>query len=77
MCLFGSAMNFYGGTGESSQKYIVKAPGDNTQRRVCESARKIGNRICECMIFEIANIRVIQQDDSCGFVPPSNSDDEN
>ena len=60
MCLFGSAMNFYGGPGESSHKYFVKAPGDNTQGRVPEFARQIANRIYECMIFEVANERVMQ-----------------
>ena len=52
--LFGSALNFYGGPGESHHKYFVKAPGDNTQRRVAEFAKQISNRIYENMIFEIA-----------------------
>jgi hypothetical protein len=29
---YGSAMNFYGGTGESAHKLFVKAPGQKTQR---------------------------------------------
>ena len=69
-------MIFYGGTGESSHKYFVKAPGDNTQRRVRAFVRQIVNRMYECMIFEIANERVIQQDDTYGIVHPSNSDDD-
>ena len=54
MCLFGSALNFFGGPGESHHKYFVKAPGDNTQRRVSEFAKQIANRIYENMIAEIA-----------------------
>ena len=38
MCLYGSAMNFYGGPGEASHKSFVKAPGARTQRRVGEFA---------------------------------------
>ena len=44
----------FGGPGESHHKYFVKAPGDNTQRRVSEFAKQIANRIYESMIFEIA-----------------------
>ena len=29
---YGSAINFYGGTGESAHKHFVKAPGQKTQR---------------------------------------------
>jgi hypothetical protein len=32
ICLFGSAINFYGGPGEASHKSFVKAPGLKTQR---------------------------------------------
>ena len=35
---YGSAMNFYGGTGESAHKSFVKAPGQKTQQRVSEFA---------------------------------------
>ena len=35
---YGSAINFYGGTGESAHKIFVKAPGLKTQRRVSEFA---------------------------------------
>ena len=62
ICLFGSAMNFYGGLGESCHKYFGKAPGDNTERRVLEFARQITHRIYEWMVFEIANEKVMQQD---------------
>ena len=54
----------------------MKAPGDNTQRRVRESTRQIANRIYECMIFEIANERVTQQDNTYEIFHPSNSDDD-
>ena len=52
--LFGSAIIIFCGPGESHHKYFVKAPGDNTQRRVSEFAKQIANRIYESMIFEIA-----------------------
>ena len=38
MCLFGSAINFYSGPEEASDKSFVKAPGTKTQRRVGEFA---------------------------------------
>ena len=34
MQLFGSAMNFYGSTGEANHKVFVKDPGTNTQKRI-------------------------------------------
>ena len=71
MCLFGSGMNFYGGPGESAHKYFVKAPGDNTQRRVCEFAKKIANIIYECMIFEIAKEKVRQKKEEYEVICPS------
>ena len=40
MCLFGSAINIYGGPGEASHKSFVKAPGLKTQRRMCEFAKQ-------------------------------------
>ena len=52
MCLFGRPMNSYGGLGESSYEYFVKAPGDKTERRVHEFARQIAKRIYECMILK-------------------------
>ena len=59
MLLFGSAMNFYGGPGESAHKYFVKIPGDNTQRRVSEFAKQIAERLYESMIFELAHEHVL------------------
>ena len=38
---YGSAINFYGGTGESTHKHFVKAPGQKTQRRVSEFASQV------------------------------------
>ena len=69
MCLSGSGVNFYGSPGESAHKYFVKAPGDNTQYRVHEFAKQIANRIYECMIFKIANERVLQQEDDYEIIP--------
>ncbi len=54
MLLFGSAMNFYGGPGESAHKFFVKQPGYNTQRRVSEFAKQVANRIYETMVLNIA-----------------------
>ena len=51
MCLFGSGINFYGGPGESSHNFFVKAPGYNTQRRPSEFAKQVSNRIYECMVL--------------------------
>ncbi len=38
--LFGSGINFYGGTGESAHKQYIKIPGQRTQRRVSEFAQQ-------------------------------------
>ena len=75
MCIFGSAMIFYGGPGESSHKYFVKAPGDNTQRRVRELARQIANRMYECMVFEIANEQVMKHDNDYELIPTHVNDE--
>ena len=79
MRLFGTALNFFGGPGESHHKYFVKAPGDNTQRRVSEFAKQISNRIYENMIFEIAKEALQQQEDvyeQVGNPPSDASSDE-
>ena len=52
--LFGSAINFYGGHGESHHKYFVKAPGENTQRIVSEFVAQLSQRVYECLVLEIA-----------------------
>ena len=36
MRLFGYAINFYGGPGESAHNFFAKGTGDNTQRQVSE-----------------------------------------
>ena len=51
MQLFGSAMNFYGGPGESHHKTFVKGPGQQTQRRVSEFATQVAERTYEDLIF--------------------------
>ena len=61
--LFGSAINFFVGPGESHHKYFVKAPGDNTQRRLSEFAKNIATRIYESMIFEIAKEALQREED--------------
>jgi len=52
--LYGSAMNFFGGPGEASHKYFVKAPGQKTQRRVSEFATQTAQRISEMMVTKHA-----------------------
>ncbi len=47
---YGSAMNFYGGAGESAHKFFVKAPGQKTQRRVSEFAIQIAHQYYETCI---------------------------
>ena len=69
MSLVESAMIFYDGLGEFSHKYFMKAPGDNTHQRVWEFARQIANRLYECMIFEIADEKVVKQDNDYEIVP--------
>ena len=49
MCLFGSAINFYGGPGEASHKSFVKAPGTKTQRRVGEFATQTAGQYYSIM----------------------------
>jgi hypothetical protein len=51
MCLFGSAINFYGGPGEASHKSFVKAPaGARTQRRVGEFATQTAGQYYAIMV---------------------------
>ena len=47
---YGSAMNFYGGTGESAHKIFVKAPGEKTQRRVSEFASQVATQYYNMII---------------------------
>ena len=75
--LFGSAINYFGGPGESHQKCFVKAPGDNTQCRVSEFAKQIANCIYESMIFEIAKEALPRELDVYAMVGnDATSDDE-
>ena len=53
----------------------MKAPGDNTQHRVREFDRQVANRMYECMIFEIANEKVTEQESDYELVPPSVNDE--
>jgi len=50
MMLFGSAINFFGGPGESSHKQFVKAPGLKTQRRVSEFACQVAKQYHHVMV---------------------------
>jgi len=52
--LYGCAMNFFGGPGESSHKQFVKAPGLKTQRRVCEFACQTAKQYHHVMIAKHA-----------------------
>ncbi len=47
---YGSAMNFYGGTGESAHKQFVKAPGQNAQRRVSEFASQTAQQFYDILV---------------------------
>ncbi len=47
---YGSAMNFYGGPGESAHKFFVKAPGKKTQRHVSEFVIQTANQYCDIMV---------------------------
>ena len=47
---YGSAINFYGGTGESAHKFFVKAPGLKTQRRVTEFASQVANQYYNMLV---------------------------
>ena len=62
MMLYGSAINFFGGPGESAHKNFVKIPGNNTQRRVAQFVKQIADRIYKTMIFELAHEQVISID---------------
>lgn len=50
ICLYGSAINFYGGPGEASHKSFVKAPGLKTQRRVSEFAAQVAGQYYNMMV---------------------------
>ena len=50
MVLFGCAINFFGGPGESSHKEFVKAPGMKTQRRISEFAVQTARQYHHVMV---------------------------
>ena len=56
MCLFGSAINFFGGPGECNHKKFVKATGNNTQCRIDSFSSQIAQRYYETMLLEIAKV---------------------
>ena len=62
MCLFGSAINFYGGPGEASHKLFVKAPGARTQRRIGEFATQTAEQYYAIMtvnrVMQIVDTRL-------------------
>ena len=62
MRLFGSAIIFFSGAGELFHKYFVKAPGNNTQRRVSEFGKQIAERVYENMICDIAHEANVRED---------------
>jgi hypothetical protein len=47
---FGSAMNFFGGTGESAHKQFVKAPGQKTQRSVSDFASQTALQFYDILV---------------------------
>jgi hypothetical protein len=53
---YGSAMNFYGGTGESAHKQFVKAPGRKTQRRISEFASQTASQFYDILVTNHALI---------------------
>jgi hypothetical protein len=60
MIRYGSAMNFFGGQGESAHKFFVKAPGLKTQRRAKEFSAQIAEQYYHVMVTQYA-LRAIQQ----------------
>ncbi|KAL7524229.1 hypothetical protein ACHAXR_000481, partial [Thalassiosira sp. AJA248-18] len=66
MCLFGSAINFFGGPGECNHKKFVKATGNNTQKRVDSFASQVAQRLYENMLLELAK-EATEKKDSAKF----------
>ena len=54
ICEFGSAINFYGGSGEASHKSFVKVPGLKTQRRVKEFTTQTASQYYNIMCLNKA-----------------------
>jgi hypothetical protein len=59
-----SAMNFYGGTGESAHKQFVKAPGQKTQRRVSEFASQTALQFYDILVTNHALRSIPTSDNS-------------
>ena len=51
---YGSAKNFFGGTGESAHKLFVKAPGQKTQRRPREFAPQVAEQHYNMLVTTMA-----------------------
>ncbi len=51
---YGSAMNLFGGPGESAHKFFVKAPGLKPQQRVKEFAVQTANQYYKVMVTQYA-----------------------
>ncbi len=75
MCLFGSAMNFYGGPGEASHKQFVKAPGLKTQRQIFKFAKQTAGQYYNIIMLNhairhidmLANNLSLDEDDGNTF----------
>jgi hypothetical protein len=73
---YGSAMNFFGGTGESAHKFFVKAPGLKTQRRVNEFAVQIAKQYYDIMVTQYA-VRSIEAQEDWKELLPTNHETTN
>ncbi|KAL7546841.1 hypothetical protein ACHAWF_010169 [Thalassiosira exigua] len=67
MTLYGSAINFFGGPGESFHKKFAKDTGHNTQLRIDEFTPQIAKRCHETMVLELAQ-SVHQQRESERYI---------
>ena len=54
MCLFGSAINYFGGPGECHHKKFVKDMGYNSQGRVNNFSSQVAQKYYESLLFAIA-----------------------
>ena len=66
---YGSAMNFFGGPGESAHKFFVKAPGLKTQQRVKEFAVQTANQYHDVMVTQYAMQSIKLHQDQQGILP--------
>ena len=63
MKLYGSAINFYGGPGESAHKLFVKAPGSKTQRRMREFTKQTAEQCYHNMTIRMAKTALIDEEE--------------